>query len=194
MPKRTSLPSMLPPACMRAGLLDRRPRAASAGLPRLLAPDSTCQQRHKDHEHRRQARPSLAACRRPSRRMCNTSAAGISRIDSSSKKFDSGVGFSNGCAELTLKNPPPLVPSCLIAICDAAGPTGDRLFGERRGLCRRLSVASRPVAVVASTALGTSSAERCNLRVGTKFERRPAKPAPAPGRSTTAAGCRACCA
>ena len=42
---------------------------------------------------------------------------------SNSKKFESGVGFSNGCAELTLKKPPPFVPSCLIAICDAAGPT-----------------------------------------------------------------------
>src|SRR5574339_1126832 len=40
-----------------------------------------------------------------------------------SKKFEKGVGFSYGCAELTLKKPPPLVPSCLIAICEAAGPT-----------------------------------------------------------------------
>ncbi len=46
------------------------------------------------------------------------------RIASNSKKFDSGVGFSNGCAELTLKNPPPLVPNCLMAICEAAGPIG----------------------------------------------------------------------
>ena len=37
-------------------------------------------------------------------------------------KFVSGVGFSNGCAELALKKPPPLVPRSLIAICDAAGP------------------------------------------------------------------------
>ena len=34
------------------------------------------------------------------------------------------MGFSNGCAELTLKKPPPLVPSCLMAICEAAGPSG----------------------------------------------------------------------
>ena len=27
----------------------------------------------------------------------------------------SALGFSNGCAELALKKPPPLVPSCLIA-------------------------------------------------------------------------------
>ena len=33
-----------------------------------------------------------------------------------------GVGFSNGWAELALKNPPPLVPSCLMASCDATGP------------------------------------------------------------------------
>ena len=43
----------------------------------------------------------------------------------------SGVEFSNGCAEFTLKNPPPLVPSCLTATCDAAGPEGERLLGQR---------------------------------------------------------------
>ncbi len=40
-----------------------------------------------------------------------------------SRKLESGVGFSKGCAELALKKPPPLVPSCLMAICEAAGPT-----------------------------------------------------------------------
>ena len=34
----------------------------------------------------------------------------------------SGVGFSYGCAELALKKPPPLVPSILIASCEATGP------------------------------------------------------------------------
>ena len=38
--------------------------------------------------------------------------------------FDRIVGFSNGCAEFTPKNPPPFVPSCLIAIWLAAGPCG----------------------------------------------------------------------
>ncbi len=33
-----------------------------------------------------------------------------------------GVGFSKGCAELALKKPPPLVPSILIASCEATGP------------------------------------------------------------------------
>ena len=39
-----------------------------------------------------------------------------------SKKLVNAVGFSNGCAELTLKKPPPLVPSSLIASCEATGP------------------------------------------------------------------------
>ena len=37
-------------------------------------------------------------------------------------KLESGVGFSNGCAELALKKPPPFVPSILIASCEATGP------------------------------------------------------------------------
>ena len=49
---------------------------------------------------------------------------GMSRMTSVSRKFVSGVGFSNGCALLALKKPPPFVPICLIAICDAAGPRG----------------------------------------------------------------------
>ena len=49
-------------------------------------------------------------------------AAGISRMKSTSTKFENAVGFSNGNALLTLKKPPPLVPSCLMAICEAAGP------------------------------------------------------------------------
>jgi K+-transporting ATPase ATPase A chain len=36
--------------------------------------------------------------------------------------FTSAVGFSNGWAELALKKPPPLVPSSLIASCEATGP------------------------------------------------------------------------
>ena len=61
------------------------------------------------------------------------SAAGISRMKSISTKFENAVGFSNGNAELTLKNPPPLVPSCLIAICEAAGPERERLIAAGRG-------------------------------------------------------------
>ena len=39
-----------------------------------------------------------------------------------SSKLVSGVGFSNGWAELALKKPPPLVPSSLIASWEAIGP------------------------------------------------------------------------
>ncbi len=45
-------------------------------------------------------------------------------IASISRKFDSGVGFSKGCAEFAFANPPPLVPSSLIASCEAIGPIG----------------------------------------------------------------------
>ncbi len=39
-----------------------------------------------------------------------------------STRFVKPMGFSNGCAELVLKKPPPLVPSSLIASCEATGP------------------------------------------------------------------------
>ncbi len=39
-----------------------------------------------------------------------------------SKKLVNAVGFSNGWAEFVLKKPPPLVPSSLIASCEATGP------------------------------------------------------------------------
>ena len=37
--------------------------------------------------------------------------------------FDQAFGFSKGCAALTLKKPPPLVPSCLMASWLATGPS-----------------------------------------------------------------------
>ena len=51
-----------------------------------------------------------------------TSAAGMISTSSISKKLVNCVGFSNGCAELVLKKPPPFVPSSLIASCEATGP------------------------------------------------------------------------
>ena len=44
-------------------------------------------------------------------------------MNNSWTKLEKVVAFSNGNAELTLKNPPPLVPSCLMAICEATGPS-----------------------------------------------------------------------
>ena len=45
------------------------------------------------------------------------------KIDSISMKLVERVGFSNGWAALALKKPPPLVPSILMATCEATGPT-----------------------------------------------------------------------
>ena len=44
------------------------------------------------------------------------------KIPSIWTKFVSGVGFSNPCAELALKKPPPLVPNSLIDSWLATGP------------------------------------------------------------------------
>ena len=63
------------------------------------------------------------------------------KMASISTKLLRGVGFSKGWAELALKKPPPLTPSCLMAICEAAGPWGstcsfdDHRFGQRLALC-----------------------------------------------------------
>ena len=51
-------------------------------------------------------------------------ANGIASSSRISSKLVHGAGFSNGCAELALKKPPPLVPSSLIASCEATGPPG----------------------------------------------------------------------
>jgi hypothetical protein len=50
-------------------------------------------------------------------------AAPSERINTISTKFVSGVGFSNGWAEFTLKKPPPSPLSSLIASCVATGPS-----------------------------------------------------------------------
>ena len=49
------------------------------------------------------------------------SETGMSRIAMISTILLSGVGFSNGCAEFAAKMPPPLVPSSLMASCEATG-------------------------------------------------------------------------
>ena len=46
----------------------------------------------------------------------------MTKMPNIARKFESGVGFSNGCALLALKKPPPLVPNCLMISCDATGP------------------------------------------------------------------------
>ena len=68
------------------------------------------------------ASPSPGGRRRPCARTRSTAPRGSASIAIICRKFVSGVGFSYGCAELALKKPPPLVPSILIASCEATGP------------------------------------------------------------------------
>ena len=49
-------------------------------------------------------------------------AAPSTNISNNSTKLVSGVGFSKGCAELTLKKPPPSPLKSLMASCEATGP------------------------------------------------------------------------
>ena len=49
-------------------------------------------------------------------------AAPSANMSTISARFVSGVGFSKGCAELALKNPPPSPLKSLIASCVATGP------------------------------------------------------------------------
>ncbi len=60
------------------------------------------EERDEDERHRGEQRPALARVADHLAERVAERRAGISRIDSTSRKFASGVGFSNGCAELTL--------------------------------------------------------------------------------------------
>ena len=50
-------------------------------------------------------------------------------------RFVSPVGFSNGLAPLALKNPPPFVPSCLMASWEPTGPRGMTCRTPLRASC-----------------------------------------------------------
>ena len=50
------------------------------------------------------------------------SANGITSSRKISNQLLNGFGFSNGCAELALKKPPPLLPISLMTSCEATGP------------------------------------------------------------------------
>ncbi len=67
------------------------------------------------------------------------------KIESIWTKFERGVGFSYGWAALALKNPPPLVPSILMATWEAAGPWA-MVWARRHVRIRRrtLSIGTAP--------------------------------------------------
>ena len=105
MPNRTSLPSRLAPAndalCASADQITAS--IAPHSPPMTASSDTPCR-----------IEPTI----RPKVRV---SATGMTSIRKISIRFESGFGFSKGCAELALRMPPPLVPSSLIASWDAAG-------------------------------------------------------------------------
>jgi len=51
-------------------------------------------------------------------------AIGSATIEAIDSRLLQGLGFSKGWVELGPKNPPPLVPACLIATSAATGPRG----------------------------------------------------------------------
>ena len=111
-PKRTSLPSMLPPE-LPAVCAWFAPARVRFGLPARSDPYTA---------DRPMTKMIVIAARMT--HPCRVSPAnlptmyaspdGMTRIASVCKKLVIGEGFSNGCAELALKKPPPLVPSSLI--------------------------------------------------------------------------------
>src|SRR5690349_7612138 len=110
-PKRTSLPSILPPAISRANegcvvdsaqLHTSNPEIKSAVIVQKITQPS-------------RGRPTI-------RPKVWVNAAGRITIASSSIKLVNGVGFSKGCAPLALKKPPPFVPRFLINSSAATGP------------------------------------------------------------------------
>lgn len=110
MPNRVSFPSMAPPAASKAG-----PRPANsvhiinvvnASQMTAIAPRTAYPCRSE---------PAM----RPKARVMEK---GMRRMRKISKRLEKGVGFSKGWAALALKYPPPLVPSSLIASCEATAP------------------------------------------------------------------------
>jgi hypothetical protein len=121
MPNRCSLPSMLPPGepaitCVLrpAWCWAGEPCASAAYIAPVPPRKITSITAYSAQPWR--GRPIM-------RPKVTVKAAGTSSISSSSMKLVSPVGFSNGCAELVLKKPPPSPDSTLIASCDATGPT-----------------------------------------------------------------------
>ncbi len=72
-------------------------------------------------------------------------AIGNTMIETTASMLLQGVGFSNGCAELGPKKPPPLVPDCLIATSSRHRASGDRLRRHRGGRAIKGGRLRRPV-------------------------------------------------
>ena len=135
-PKRVSLPSMLSGCSI--------PAATSAGAGWLSATYMPAVQTLRSMKAAAtRARTSFFA--RTLRPKAKKAAQPRTLIETAVIRFVRGEGFSNGWAELALKIPPPLMPSCLIASWLAAG--------NREIVC---DPPSRPVAVADAARLWTT--------------------------------------
>ncbi|WDT80338.1 MAG: hypothetical protein MPW14_00565 [Candidatus Manganitrophus sp.] len=95
MPKRASLPSMLPPGCSALAAWST-PSAGRHRVARLLRPISSGDEQDQDNRHRRQHRPALAACRRPSGRRCSTAPPGSGGSPASAGSWTAASGSRTG--------------------------------------------------------------------------------------------------
>jgi hypothetical protein len=87
---------------------------ASPGIPTDAEPE---QDRHDAQQD-----PSLPLGPHHATKAIRQRGAERAKINIASKRFVSAVGFSNGCAELALKKPPPSPLNSLIASWVATGP------------------------------------------------------------------------
>ena len=111
-PKRTSLPSMLTFASTPAAARDG---TVWVSIAYMAAPEAESRIKAATASARMSR---LAKTLRPK---AKKAAQPNTLIEIAVIRFVSGVGFSNGWAELTLKIPPPLIPSCLMANWLAVG-------------------------------------------------------------------------
>ena len=111
---------MLPPGCVAVWALET-PNRARIGLPACSAGYATkTPARNITDIAANNAQPCLVSLiMRPN---VWVRPAPSTKIRRSCTRFVKGVGLSKGCPALALKKPPPLVPSCLMASCDATGP------------------------------------------------------------------------
>ncbi len=112
MPKRCSLPSIAPPAAIGAVPWPFSSKIVSAvkETTKIVAMTATIAVPWR-------VSPTIFPKVRGSEN-------GIASIRITWNALVQAVGSSNGCAEFALKNPPPFVPSILMASCEATGPPG----------------------------------------------------------------------
>ncbi len=91
---------------------------------------------------------------------------GISAIASICRKLVSGVGFSSATVLFGPYQPPPLLPSCLIATIGATGPSG--IFCSWNSAVASTGLATGPAASVAGTPCHVSSSDSTRHSGSTK--------------------------